>query len=109
MQPHVGADGGTASIGEIITRLRNHRPIVLADRESARVAEWRERGIELHVLPQRASGFFGNPTRSIGSYMHYRRQLKHLIKSSGTKIVHANDPLALQLALPAAHAAGASI
>jgi glycosyltransferase involved in cell wall biosynthesis len=100
IQPRVAADGGTTSLGEIITRLRRHRPIVVADRESWRVAEWREGGIEVHIIPQSASrGFIRNPIGTIRSYSRFARGLWRLIKSSGAKVVHANDPLAMQLSI----------
>ncbi len=110
IQQDVGADGGTASLGEIITRLRHHRPVVVADRESSRVKEWRDRGVEVHVVPQTASqGFMRNPLGTLRSYWRYRRKLRSLIDSRSAEVVHANDPLAFQLALPAVRSKRAAI
>ena len=110
MQPRVGADGGTASIGEILTSFRRHRPIVVADFESARVAQWREAGIDVHIIPQSAfRGIRKDPIGTVASYWRYRRAIIRLVRESGAKVIHANDPLALQLALPAAKATGAAI
>jgi glycosyltransferase involved in cell wall biosynthesis len=110
IQQDVGADGGTTSLGEIITRFRRFRPIVVADRESPRLEDWRANGIEVHVVPQTASiGFFRNPFGTVASYLRYWRALGRLISSTGTKVLHANDPMALQLALPAVVTARAAV
>jgi glycosyltransferase involved in cell wall biosynthesis len=110
MQPQAGADGGTASIGEIITRLQHHRPIVVADRDSERVRQWRELGMEVHIMPQAASaGITRNPIAVLRSYARYARGLRRLIRQSGARVVHANDPNALQLALPAVKSTGTQV
>lgn len=110
VQPRVGADGGTASLGEIISRFQHHWAIVVADHESAQLAKWRKLGIEVHVIPQNASeGFRRNPVGSIRSYWRYRREIRRLILRSGAKIIHANDPLSFQLSLAPARETGAAI
>lgn len=107
LQSGAAANGGVASISQVIAGLRHHRPIVLTDRETPRVEEWRRADIETHVHPQTVStGFFRNPVAAIRSYWRYTREIRRLIASSGAKIVHANSPLALQLAVAAAKLSG---
>lgn len=102
MQPRVGADGGTTSLGEVITRLKHHRPIVVADRDSRRVGEWRDRGIETHVVELATDrGFRQDPLGVMRSYLRYDRFLRRLLRQTGARVVHANDPAAFQLALSA--------
>jgi len=110
IQTNASADGGISSIGEIMAGLHHHRPIIVTDRDSARVEEWRKSGIETHVLPQAAShGLVRDPIGIIRSYWRYGRELRRLIKSSGTKVVHANETLAFQLAIWPARSAGVPI
>jgi len=92
-QTSASANGGIASISEIIGRLRRHRPIVVTNCESPQTESWRGAGIETHVLPTRPG--------DLRTYWRYARELRRLISSSGAKIVHANKHFALQLALPA--------
>jgi glycosyltransferase involved in cell wall biosynthesis len=99
-QSGAAADGGIASVGEIMARLERHRAIVVTNRESARTEEWRGRGVETHVIP------FAN---DLASYWRCFFALRRLLARSGAKIVHANKPLALQLALAPARLAGAKI
>jgi glycosyltransferase involved in cell wall biosynthesis len=57
----------------------------------------------VHVEPEAASvGFRSAPTRYAKSYFDYHRRLRALIASSGARVLHANDPLALQLSISAA-------
>jgi glycosyltransferase involved in cell wall biosynthesis len=102
VQTSAAADGGVSSISQIITGLRRHRPIIVTDRDSSRVEQWRRSGIETHILPQSASlGIARDPLEGIRSYVRYGRALPRLLKASGARIVHANDPAAFQLSLPA--------
>jgi glycosyltransferase involved in cell wall biosynthesis len=102
VQTDAAADGGVSSISQIIEQLQRHRPIVVTDRHSNRSQQLRESGIETHVIPQTAStGALRNPVQTAQSYWRYERELRRLIRSSGAKIIHANDPAAFQLTLPA--------
>ena len=102
VQTDAAADGGISSISQIISGLRQHRPIIVTDRESQRVDEWRQEGIETHVIPQTTSqGISRSPLGAAQSFLRYTRLLRRLIAASGAKVVHANDPASLQLALPA--------
>jgi glycosyltransferase involved in cell wall biosynthesis len=110
VQTDVSADGGVSSISQIIARLRDHRPIVVTDRETSRTEQWRSAGIETHVVPQVASrGFSREPLKVLASYARYARALRKLIKTSGAKVVHANDPAALQLAIVPAKLTGTKL
>jgi glycosyltransferase involved in cell wall biosynthesis len=110
LQTSAAADGGVASISEVISRLRQHRPIIVTDRETPRVAGWRSRGFETHVVPLTGwRGLFRNPLSALRAYWRYARELRRIIKSSGAKLIHANDPLAFQLALWPARSAGIGI
>jgi len=102
VQTGVSADGGVSSISQIIAELRDHRPIIVTDRETGRTEQWRRAGIETHVVPQTASrGLAREPLKVLGSYARYTAVLRKLIRQSGAKVVHANDPAAFQLSLPA--------
>jgi glycosyltransferase involved in cell wall biosynthesis len=110
LQTDAAADGGISSISQIITRLKKHRPIIVTDRDGNRVEEWRKSGIETHVVPQSASsGVARNALGALQSYWRYALQLRKLIGESGAKVVHANDPAALQLAAIPAKLAGAKL
>lgn len=110
IQTDASADGGISSISQVIAGLRHHRPIIVTDRDGARVEEWRSRGIETHVVPQIASrGVFRDPFGALRSYWRYWWELRRLIRSSGVKVVHANDPPAFQLALMPTRSLGRSI
>lgn len=103
VQTDAAADGGISSISQIISRLQRHRPIIVTDRESDRLRQWRESGIETHVVPQTAStGARRNPLAAVLSYWRYARKLRRLVRRSGAKVIHANDPAAFQLSFPAA-------
>lgn len=102
VQTNAAADGGVSSISQIITGLRRHRPIIVTDRHSSRVEQWRRSGIETHILPQSVSlGISRNPLEAMRSYLRYAVALPRLLKASGARVVHANDAAAFQVSLPA--------
>jgi glycosyltransferase involved in cell wall biosynthesis len=110
IQTEAAANGGIASISHVIGKLKRHRPIIVTDRDNERVGEWRSRGIEIHVIAQTASkGILRNPISTLRSYWRYRKELGALIRRSGARVVHANDPLALQLSIAPAKMAGAKL
>lgn len=111
MQSDAAADGGVSSVSQVIAGLRQHRPIILTDRDTPRVKEWRKSGIEVHIVPQSASaGLSRNPSQTLRSYARYDRFIGRLLKESGARIIHANDPAAFQLAmLPAKRSRGVKI
>lgn len=102
LQTGAAANGGIESISRVMTELRGHRPIVVTNRVTDRLSDWRRHGIETHVIPETASkGLKRDPLGSLASYWRYHRALKSLIARTGARVVHANDPLAFQLALSA--------
>ena len=110
LQTDALANGGLQSIGEVMRRLKHHRPIVLTNRESAFTQSWRQAGIEVTVVPEQASGGFRrDPVGTLRTYARYRRAVRRLLAGSGARVVHANEPLAFQLAVAAAKQSGARI
>lgn len=107
-QTDTEANGGIVSIGEVITRMRDHRPIVVTNRMTATTQQWQGDGIEIHVVPLSATSFIRNPIGRLAGYWRYARELRRLVASTGARVVHANGPFALQLALPT-KAVGAKI
>jgi glycosyltransferase involved in cell wall biosynthesis len=104
------ANGGISSISHVIDGLEHHRPIILTDRETRQAEEWRRAGLEVHVISQAAtSGIARNPVRAVHSYWKYGRVIQRLIESSGAKVIHANDPAAMQLAIAPAKLTGAKV
>lgn len=102
IQTGAEANGGITSLGELISRLTEHVPVVLTNRESPVVARWRARGIEVHVVSESASkGVFNAPIASAVTYFRYFRVISRLLANTAARIVHANDPLAFQLAYAA--------
>jgi len=73
------------------------------------VQQWRREGIEVHVVLSARSSLWRNPLANLSAYWRYTRELRRLIRKSGARVIHANNPLALQLALPAAKSTGARI
>jgi glycosyltransferase involved in cell wall biosynthesis len=101
LQTGAGANGGIASMGEIIRALDRYRPVVLTNLENG-VAPLRAAGIEVHVVPERASlGIRRAPLAVALTYARYFAAVRRLLRCTGAKIVHANDPLAFQLSLAA--------
>ena len=99
VQSTAAADGGISSISQIIAGLRRHRPIIVTDRETDRVADWRRQGVEVVVVPQSASHGLGrDPIGVVRSYGRYTSAMRNVLSRSGATVVHANDPAAFQLA-----------
>jgi len=110
LQTGARANGGLQSITEVMSRLKDHRPVVLTNLETDLTNTWRNGGFDVRVVTERASaGFRSNPVEAARTYRDYHSVLTDLLESSGAKVVHANDPLAFQLALSAAKWRGARI
>lgn len=102
LQTGAGANGGIASMGEILLSLDRYRPVLLTNLDSPIVEHWRTAGIEVHVVPEGASrGIRNAPLAVAKTYVRYFFAVRRLIRRTGACIVHANDPLAFQLAVPA--------
>ena len=96
------ANGGLQSITEVMLRLKAHRPIILTNLDSELSRSWQSHGMEVHVVPERASaGLKRRPVETVRTYHHYHRALARILATSGARVVHANDPLAFQLSLAA--------
>ena len=110
LQTGARANGGLQSVTEIMLRLKDHRPVVLTNLDTDLARVWRGNGIDVRVAPEQASaGLRRKPSAALGTYRRYRLALGDLLKESGARVVHANDPLAFQLSLMAAKQAGARI
>ena len=102
LQTGAEANGGIESISQVIRRLRDHRPVVLTNLANRQFEELQRLGIEAHVVPETASlGLRSNLGGYIATHRRYHRALKRLMRDTGARIVHANDPLAFQLSLSA--------
>lgn len=102
LQTRTSANGGIASLGEILAGLKHYRPIVLTNRESAIVGKWRAAGIEVVVVAEHASlGVRRAPLRAVATYWRYHRSILNLLARTGARVLHANDPLAYQLSYTA--------
>lgn len=98
LQTGAGANGGIASLDQIVRSLDRFRPILVTNRESRVVEGWRAAGLEVHVVEEHASrGLRAAPGRAVLTYVRYAFAVRALIAKTGAQIVHANDPLAFQL------------
>lgn len=110
LQTGAGANGGVASISAILDSLSGFRPIILTNRESDRTSAWRHRGYEVHMAPESVtSGIRRDPAGYARTYLTYFGKIRRILRRSGSRLIHANDPAAFQLALPAARFGGAKI
>lgn len=102
LQTGAAANGGISSLGEVIRGLRHHRPVVLTNRESAATESWKAHGVEIHIVAEAASeGLRKAGLATAKTYARYFAAVTRLLTMTGARVVHANDPLAFQLALPA--------
>lgn len=105
LQTENSANGGIASMGEIIKGLKQVRPILVTNRVSMLTDDLKKRGIEVHIVKDEASpGLRAAPIGSLRTYIRYFRVLSSVIQRSRAQVVHANDPLAYQLSFAAAKA-----
>lgn len=110
LQSGARANGGLQSISEVMCRLKDHRAIVLTNLDTDLTRTWRDHGIDVHVVPEEASGGLRRaPLGTVRTYGRYHRALAGILADSGARVVHANDPLAFQLSLTAAKAARARL
>ena len=110
LQTDAGANGGIASLGEILRSLTRYRPIVLTNRESTVTQAWQAHGIEVHIVPEKASlGLRNAPLASFSTYIRYFNAIRRLLTATGARVIHANDPLAFQLAYAAGRSKGAKM
>lgn len=102
LQTGAASNGGIASIGAIIESLSRFRPVVLTNRESDVTRRWRALGIEVSIIGEAASaGWRRAPLRTAATYVRWFFAIRGLLRRTRARIVHANDPLAFQLAFAA--------
>ncbi len=99
------ANGGLQSITEVMRRLKHHRPIALTNLDADLAQSWRSHGIAVRVVPEQASrGLRRDPAGTLRTYRRYHRALGEIVRESGARVIHANDPLAFQLSVSTAKA-----
>ena len=97
------ANGGLQSITEVMRQLKRHRPIALTNLDAHLAQSWRSHGIAVRVVPEQAShGLRRNPAGTLRTYRHYHQALAEIVRESGARVIHANDPLAFQLSVSTA-------
>lgn len=102
MQTDAQSNGGVESLTQIALNAQRIRPILLTNIHSSRTARWREAGLETHVAPLGFSEGLNarqKPAARALAYLRYARIIRRLMNDTGIRLVHVNDPLALQLAL----------
>ncbi len=100
LQTGAGANGGIASMSEIIRSLENYRPVILTNIASQTTRDWQSAGIDVHIVPEQAHlGVRHAPLAAIAAYIRYFIALRRIVRNGDIGLVHANDPLAFQLAV----------
>lgn len=103
LQTGAAANGGVESISQVILRMREFRPVVVTSLASSAVERLTEAGVEVHVVAEDVSAGIANaPLAYAWTHLRYHRKLKALLRSTGARVIHANDPMAFQLSLSAA-------
>lgn len=110
MQSGARSNGGVQSITEIMRRLERHRAIVVTNIDNEFARAWRQSGIEVHVVTAESGTTLARaPLKYASAQFRYYRKLSQLVRRSGARIIHANDPVGLQLSIPAAKLTGAKL
>lgn len=102
MQTDAQSNGGVESLTQIALNAQRIRPILLTNLHSSRTARWREAGLETHVTPLGFSeGQIARqkPAARAFAFLRYAGVIRQLMRDAGIRVVHVNDPLAMQLAL----------
>jgi glycosyltransferase involved in cell wall biosynthesis len=94
------ANGGIESISQVLMHLQRFRPVVITNRDNERTRQWREAGIETHLIPETVwgSAFRKAPLQHARTYLEYGRAISRIASSTGARLLHANDPISMQLA-----------
>ena len=101
------ANGGLQSITEVMRRLKHHRAIAVTNLDTDLAKSWRGHGIDVRVVAEQASrGLRHDPVGTLRTYRRYRRALGKIVRESGARVIHANDPLAFQLSVSTAKVGG---
>lgn len=103
LQTGKGANGGIASLGEIMRGLQDLRPVLLTNLETKFTRGCRAFGIEVHVVPEAAQrGWRHAPFAAAVSYVRYTLAVFNITRRTRARVIHANDPLAFQMVVGAA-------
>lgn len=102
MQSGAAANGGIESISQVIRRLRKYRPVILTNLDSRYTHQWRSAGIETYILYKSALGssLRRNWLGYFRALISYWREISRIMCSTGARMIHANDPLAMQIVAP---------
>jgi glycosyltransferase involved in cell wall biosynthesis len=84
------ADGGVESASQVIERMRRARPIVITQHDSAVTARWRQRGLEVHVVP-RAYESWSEARTGIVHVPRNNAWMAALVRRRQLRVVHFND------------------
>ncbi len=95
------ANGGVESITEVLERLRRVKPLVVTQMETRATRRWRDSGSEVLVWPM--------PRPRPASLLSANLRMFKLIRSTGCRVVHCNDILALWHTSFGARMAGARV
>jgi glycosyltransferase involved in cell wall biosynthesis len=95
------ANGGVESITEVLERLRRVKPLVVTQMETEAARRWRDSGAEVLVWPM--------PRPRTKSLLSANLRMFRLVRSTGCRVVHCNDILALWHTSLGARMAGARV
>lgn len=97
-----GANGGVASLTEIVTNLRTVRPVMITQRETAQTQRWRDAGLEVYVhdlsdaLPAAGETLdVWRRGRRLARLLMNGVKLVRIFRTQRVQVVHCNDPAAL--------------
>ncbi len=102
------SDGGVESMTQILVRMHRARPIVITQRETPRTQRWRERGLEVHVLPAAYEAWSEAPA-GIRHLPRNNAWMASLVRRRGIRVVHMNDLRAFANLGAGARAGGARL
>jgi glycosyltransferase involved in cell wall biosynthesis len=106
------ANGGIESLTRVALAARRIRPMLLTNLETAHTARWRQAGLDVHVVPLGEAlghGAMRRPLAHVSAYMRYDSAIRSLMRQSGARVIHANDPLAMQMSVAPARRGAARL
>lgn len=108
------ANGGIASLDEILGRLEKVRPVVVTQREGAQTQAWRKRGLDVRVwsslaLPQRRGSAYSTRLARLARLVQCNLRAARTVRQAGIQVVHCNDGRAALSTALGARLAGAAV
>lgn len=96
MQSEARANGGVVSISMIMNNLLSFHPVVLTQLDSPATQQWRDQGIQVHILPLRlrlGSEVKGMPAiwQRLCGMATYNVDCYRLVRKLKCRLVHIND------------------